>query len=327
MNKLYDTVIIGGGPAGLTAAINGASEGLRVAILDSGPTLGGQAKESAAIENYPLPYSVYKGVTGDDLMMGFARQAGKFGADILPMTTAARVVLDGKEKIVTTTDFAELRAKTVLLSMGLSYRRLEAKGISRFMGRGVFYGIPSSVRSLAGKSVMLIGGANSAGQAALRLARTAAKVHVIVRGDIGKQMSQYLIDRIVSTNNIEVFEGASVKEFYGRKALERSDVAVGNDTVKLPISYCFIYIGAVPYTAFLMGSVELDDKRFVLTDNDLPAELRVGRLPNETSMSGVFAAGDVRHGQVVKRITGAVGDGISSLQSCHRYCATNWQNN
>lgn len=325
MNKLFDTVIVGGGPAGLTAAINGASEGLRVAILDSAATLGGQAKESAAIENYPLPRSAFNGVTGDDLMSGFAAQAAKFGAVIFPMTTAARIEVDGKEKLITTTDFNTFRAKTVLLTMGLSYRRLDVPGIGQFMGRGAFYGVPSTVRSLKDKNVAIIGGANSAGQAAMRLARSAKRVTLIVRSSIEKMMSQYLIDRISSAPNIDVLESASVKELTGSIELAGARVAVGSDEVKLDLDYLFIYIGAVPHTAWLMGSIAMDERKFILTDIDLAGVGDARRLPNETSMSGVFAAGDVRFGQVVKRITGAVGDGISSLQSCHRYCET-WAN-
>lgn len=322
---LYDTLIVGGGPAGLTAAINGASEGLRVAILDTEATLGGQAKESASIENYPLPYSVKDGVTGDDLMTGFAAQAAKFGATIFPMTTAARIELNGKEKIVTTTDFVQFRAKTVLLTMGLSYRRLDIPGMGEYMGRGAYYGVPSFVRSLNNKNVAIVGGANSAGQAAMRMARTAKRVTLIIRSTIDKMMSQYLIDRITNTPNIDVLEGAEVKGLTGKRELECAKVSVSGANVKLDISCMFIYIGAVPYTAWLLGSVAMDERRFILTDIDLPKEEGKTYLPNETSMSGVFAAGDVRHGQFVKRITGAVGDGISSLQSCHRYCER-WMN-
>ena len=328
MTKLYDAVIIGGGPAGLCAAINGASEGLQIAVLDGASSLGGQAKESASIENYPLPLQVHNGVTGTDLMQGFAAQAGKFGADIFCPVSAARLSVDGATKIVTSVDFTEFRAKTVILAMGLSYRRLEAEGIGgRLMNRGVFYGVPSTVRSLTGKSVAVIGGANSAGQAALRLARTATKVYIVVRRKLEDTMSQYLIDRIQSQANIQILEGAAVKSVSGKTWLEAMEVYLqlsdGSSGVgKYKVDNLFIYIGAIPYTAWLPDTVKLDAKKFILTDSDLKDG--PPRLPNETSFDGVFAAGDVRFGQVVKRITGAVGDGISSLQSCHRYCA-NWK--
>ena len=319
----YDTVIVGGGPAGLCAAINGASEGLKVAILDAAPSLGGQARESSRVENYPLPYCAHDGVTGDELMNGFTAQAHKFGVDIFCPVRAAHIGADGPWKVVTTTDFHEVRAKCVILSMGLSYRRLEAKNIGRFMGRGVYYGVPGHLNKFHNKTVAVIGGANSAGQAVLKIAESAKKVYLVARSELAKAMSTYLIDRIKATENIEVVSG-EVVAVEGNGGLRKGYVKHGGSGfVKLfDMDLMFIYIGAIPHTAWLLGDVEMDKNKFILTDGDLVGS--AGKLPCETSMTGVFAAGDVRHGQAVKRITGAIGDGITALQSCHRYCS-NWK--
>lgn len=319
--KTYDTLIVGGGPAGLCAAINGASEGLNVAILDAAPSLGGQARESSRIENYPLPHPLEDGVTGEQLMSGFTAQAAKFGVDIFCPVRAAHIEMDGNWKKVTTTDFQEFHAKCVILSMGLSYRRLEAKNIGRFMGRGVYYGVPGHLNKFTGKTVGVVGAANSAGQAVLKIAESAKKVYLIARSPLEKAMSTYLIARIKAVRNIEVLVGATVDEVDGNGGLKSMVVKVGEMTNQYETDLLFIYIGAIPHTAWLLGSVQMDKNKFILTDVDLKGRTT---LPCETSMPGVFAAGDVRHGQGVKRITGAIGDGIAALQSCHRYCS-NWK--
>lgn len=321
MTNTYDTLIVGGGPAGLCAAINGASEGLRVAILDAAPSLGGQARESSRVENYPLPYPLQDGVSGEQLMSGFTAQAAKFGVDIFCPVRAAHIEMDGSWKVVTTNDFQEFRAKCVILSMGLSYRRLDADNIGRYMGRGVFYGVPGHLNKFAGKTVGVVGAANSAGQAVLKIAESAKKVYLLARSPLEKAMSSYLIERIKATTNIEVLVGAEIKAVDGNGTLKCIYLKGGNGG-KIMMDYLFIYIGAIPHTAWLLGAIEMDKSRFILTDVDLPGG--GPRLPCETSMSGVFAAGDVRVGQAVKRITGAIGDGIAALQSCHRYCS-NWK--
>jgi thioredoxin reductase (NADPH) len=326
--KTYDVLIIGGGPAGLCAAINGASEGLMVAILDAAPSLGGQARESSRVENYPLPYPLQDGVSGEQLMGGFTAQAAKFGVDIFCPVRAAHIEMDGNWKKVTTTDFQEFRAKCVILSMGLSYRRLDAENIGRYMGRGVYYGVPGHLNRFTGKTVGVVGAANSAGQAVLKIAESARKVYLLARSPLEKSMSTYLIDRIKATPNIEVLVGAEVGTVDGNGTL-KSITLKGGNARKIAMDYLFIYIGAIPHTAWLLGSVEMDKNRFILTDADLDQvvvpERGYIKLPCETSMEGVFAAGDVRFGQAVKRITGAIGDGIAALQSCHRYC-TQWMN-
>lgn len=206
-----DLLVIGGGPAGLSAAINGSSEGLRVRVLDSGHTLGGQAKESSAIENYP---GFPEGITGADLMSSFVRQAHKFNTSMLCPIGAARVWREDDRVHVMTEDYQEHVARAALLSIGLSYRRLPAKGIGPLMGRGVFYGMPPG-RWSPTKScqVMVVGGANSAGQAVLKLASNQrASVRLVIRKTIDRQMSTYLIDRIRAMENVEVCENCEVVE-------------------------------------------------------------------------------------------------------------------
>jgi thioredoxin reductase (NADPH) len=323
--KVYDTLIIGGGPAGLCAAINGASEGMKVAIITQ--SLGGQARESSYVENYPLPFGMQNGVSGDLLVNGFTAQAAKFEAEIFCPASAAHIEVDQKWKVITTNDFQEFRSKCVILSMGLNYRRLEnTKGLGRYMGRGIYYGVPGHLRKMTGKVISIVGAANSAGQAALKLAETAAKVYILARSPLEKSMSTYLISRISSVTNIEVKLETEVTEVFGDRSGKLDAITLKGSDKKMHVDYLFIYIGAVPHTAWLMGDIELDKNKFILTDVDLPTTvegraLREGILPCETSMDGVFAAGDVRFGQAVKRITGAIGDGIQALQSCHRYCS------
>lgn len=312
----YDVVIVGAGPAGLSAAINGASEGLRVALIDSAQKLGGQARESACVENYPLPFGSHNGVSGSDLMMGFTAQAEKFCTTITCPTAAARLVIDGKDKVIITENFDEYRAPAVILSMGLSYRRLAADGIARLMGRGVYYGM-NAATSYAGKRVAVIGGANSAGQAAVRLAEHPdTSVLVIARSAIKDQMSSYLVDRLNAAKNVTILEDAQVKRVGGTRSLEAIMVQQAGNMVEKPVDEMFIFIGAVPHTAWLPQDVRIDPKRYVLTDIDAGAA-----LPCETTVSGIFAAGDIRHGQGVKRITGATFDGVCAVQSVHRYLA------
>jgi thioredoxin reductase (NADPH) len=321
----YDVLIIGGGPAGLCAAINGSSEGLRVALLDSADVLGGQALASYSIENYPMPSGI-DNITGARLMAGFVDQALAFGTRIINPCRAVRLSMDGEGpwKIVITDDFQELRAKCIIISTGLSWRRLNARGIEKFMGRGVYYGVPGSIRRYKG-AIGVVGGANSAGQAVLQLARYATTAYIIARSPLAKSMSTYLIERIRTTANIAIIENATVVECLGNKNLTSVDLMIdgAKEDTSVTLEKLFIYIGAIPHTAWLHGTVELNKNRFILTDADLPSFRNLH--PCETSMRGVFAAGDVRYGQAVKRITGAIGDGITALQSCHRFCSdTEW---
>lgn len=319
-----DLLIIGGGPAGLSAAINGASEGLNVRLLDAGHTLGGQARESSAIENYP---GFPEGVTGNDLMSRFVRQADRFKTSILCPLQAAHLQIDGDHKIITTEDYSEYTAKSVIISIGLSYRRLSASGTGPLMGRGIWYGMPPG-RFMPTKAcqIAVIGGANSAGQAVLKLASNPKiNIKMIIRKTLESQMSTYLIDRIRAAPNVEVCEGCEVRSAHGRIDLESITVRYGDQTEKtLSITHMFIFIGAVPKTLWLKSALQLDEHRFIKTWKDV--ELSIADqmyhdkivMPYETSLQGVFAAGDVRKGST-KRIATAIGEGAGALQMVHNY--------
>jgi len=316
-----DLLVIGGGPAGLAAAINGASEGLIVRMLDAGVSLGGQARESSAIENYP---GFPDGVTGDELMSCFVRQAHKFSATMLCPLAAARINRDGEHIIVTTDDYQEFVTRAVLISIGLSYRRLNASGLGQLMGRGIFYGMPPArVQVTKACNVAVVGGANSAGQAVTKLASNPrVKVKMFVRKTLDAQMSTYLVDRIRSLPNVEVFEHSEVTAAHGRRALESITVRNNGVDEELAMDYLFIFIGAVPKTMWLQESLQLDEGRYIRTWTDVVYEIDQGpvrsALPYETSMPGVFAAGDVRAGST-KRIATAIGEGAGALQMIHGY--------
>lgn len=316
-----DLLVIGGGPAGLCAAINGSSEGLKVCLLDAGTSLGGQAQQSNSIENYPLPEGVHEGVTGARLMAGFVRQADKFETAIYAPVKAARLAVDGDRKVVTSEDYVDYAARAVILSLGLHYKLHPAKGLGQLMGKGVYYGLPSGGGNLRGRrTVGVIGGANSAGQAVLRLASNPlTKVVMLIRSKLEAGMSAYLSKRIRACTNVRVMEGVEVAEAQGDGQLDgvvlSNGISVGLDTL------C-IFIGAMPKTLWLDScKMQVDERRFIRTDVDvnlygLPAQRPV--LPYETSLPGVFAAGDVRS-RSTKRITAAIGEGVGALQSCHRY--------
>lgn len=319
MGQLYDLAIVGGGPSGLSAAINGASEGLAVLLIDAAQTLGGQARESAAIENYP---GFPDGITGDHLMSALTRQAEKFGCGLWLPTRIARLGLDdgtfSPPAYTLTDEFGQvIAAKTVLLSLGLSYRRLDAANLGGFLGNGAYYGLPSGRNPTHKCEVVVVGGANSSGQAVLHLARNSqATVRLLSRSPLAKAMSQYLIDRIHQTPNIEVLEDCIVKGCDGSRQgkLKEIEVEWHGEAQHIPADYLFMFIGAVPRTFWLSDSITLD-KGFIPTWTDCGAE-----LPFETSLRGVFAAGDVRTGST-KRIAAAVGEGAGALQMIHRRLA------
>ena len=315
-----DLLIIGAGPSGLSAAINGASEGLKVCMLDAGLAIGGQAKESNRIENYPMPEGFHEGVTGARLISGFIAQALKFSTEILCPTKAAHIACDGQRKIITTDDYNEYVAKSVMLSIGLSYRKHTALNIGPLMGRGVHYGLPSlQASNLHGCTIIVVGGANSAGQAVLRLAQLRnVNVKLVVRKKLADQMSQYLIDRIKNSVNIEVMEGCEVISACGAKHLEAVTLRFAdNSTTKIKTQRMFFFIGAIPQTLWLRNLISLDAHNFINTGVDVSVNDRKV-LPYETSIAGIFATGDVRNGST-KRIANAIGEGAAGLAAVHKY--------
>lgn len=316
-----DLLIVGGGPAGLSAAINAASEGLAVTLIDAGGTLGGQAKESAAIENYP---GFPEGITGEQMMGRFVLQALKFKTRIVSPASVAqlRQSENGARWIATTDDYQNFSAKAVLLALGLSYRRLMADGIGPLMGRGIYYGRPLGVLPKNKCQVVIVGGANSAGQAAVKLAQS-PKVHVrmIIRKRLQDQMSTYLINRIKNMDNIEVCEACEVVSVHGKTKLNSIDVCRldTKQIVTYDVDHMFIFIGATPRTLWLEGTgVRLDpDTKYILSWEDTGLQ---GKRPFETSCAGIFVAGDVRFSST-KRIASAIGEGVGALGMIHSYIA------
>lgn len=310
MTDTYDLLVIGSGPAGLSAAISAASEGLKVAIMDNGNTLGGQARESSAIENYP---GFPDGITGNDLMQSFVAQALKFGTIVICPTTAQKLQKNADGIFtVTTDDYQEYNSKAVLLSMGLSYRRLDAKNIGPLIGRGIYYGCPpNSLSTSTPTRVAVVGGANSAGQAVVRLARLPnVSVDVIIRKRLADQMSTYLIDRISTMPNVRLCENCEVAAVEGKGHLERLWITdhLKHESKFDDYTAMYIFIGATPRTVWLRGTLDLDEHYFVRDH------------AYQTSMDGVFVAGDVRSGSV-KRIAAAGGEGSGVVPMIHRYLA------
>lgn len=324
--KEYDLAVVGAGPAGLAAAINGASEGLRVVLFDSGPELGGQAAKSSLIENYP---GFADGISGQDLISQCVQQAAKFKTEILCPMSVLRLEKEDSHIVITDDDGNPYLSRAVIVSCGLSYKRLAATNLSAFIGRGVFYGVPA--RDLAAfndKTVCVVGGANSAGQAAMHLSRNPqTRVKILVRRSLEAQMSAYLIQRIRETPNIEVCEGVEVSSVGGKMALQELELTGNTEGSRqvVPVDYMFIFIGATPKTGWVRQCLALDERGFILTgvrylkDGQWAVKERPP-FPYETSVPGIFACGDVRLGSI-KRIATSVGDGTSTLQTCHEFFA------
>ncbi|MEV6582092.1 FAD-dependent oxidoreductase [Streptomyces sp. NPDC051582] len=323
----YECVIVGAGPAGLAAGVYSASEGLSTLMLDSRAP-GGQAGTSSLIENY---LGFPSGLSGGDLTRRATIQASRFGAEILHPVEVVSLTRDDPAKILTLADGTEISAETVLLATGVSYNRLEAPGADRFEGAGLYYGAATTESSACiSQHVFIVGGANSAGQAAVHFAKYAAKVTILVRAEsLDASMSRYLIDEIDRTPNIEVKVRTTVVRLDGEEHLEQltlHDATTGADT-QVPARFMFTFIGARPHTDWLSGVVERDEYGFVLTGSDLianggelPAEWSLERAPYplETSVPGVFAAGDVR-AHSVKRVASGVGEGAMAVSLIHRY--------
>jgi thioredoxin reductase (NADPH) len=322
----YDTVIVGGGPAGLGAAVYAASEGLRTVLVEREAT-GGQAGQSSRIENY---LGFPDGVSGAQLTDRARRQAAKFGAEILTAANVTGLQVRGSSRVVGFADGGEVAAHTVVLATGVAYNTLKAPGIEELTGRGVFYGSAmTEAPACADEDVYVVGGANSAGQAAVFLARHARRVTLLVRADgLERSMSQYLIRQLRDTGNIRVRPSTRVAGAAGGQHLERlhlCDTRTGT-VEEVPAGFLFVFIGAAPCTEWLDGTVERDPKGFVVTGPDL---LRGGGRPPgwpldrdpwylEASVPGVFAAGDARANSV-KRVASAVGEGAMAIQLVHRY--------
>ncbi len=322
----YDLAIIGGGPAGLAAAVYGASEGLHTVIVER-EAPGGQAGMSSRIENY-LGFPT--GLSGGDLARRAVVQAQRFGVEILSPQEAVSARTEGSYRIIKLADGSEISCHALLVATGVQWRRLDAPGIDKLQGAGVYYGGGATeALSCKGEIIYVVGGANSAGQAAMNFAKYAEKVVVLVRGDgLAATMSQYLIDQIQQTANIQIWTHASVTEAHGDKRLEEISVLCSdtNKVERAPASSMFIFIGALPRTDWLAGLVERDQRGFILTGPDL---LRDGERPKgwtldrdpfllETNVPGIFAVGDVRHGSV-KRVASGVGEGSVAVQFIHQY--------
>jgi len=328
----YDLVIVGGGPSGLAASVYGASEGLRTLMVERDAP-GGQAGLSSKIENY-LGFPA--GLSGADLARRAVAQAKKFEVEIVSPQVVSSLRVEGSTPIVTLSDGSELRSNVVLLATGVQWRRLDVPGIDRLVGAGVYYGGTLAEAFFChDEDIYLVGGANSAGQAAVYFSRYARTVTMLVRGEsLDEGMSRYLIDQINKTPNIKVRLRTTVVEAHGESRLEAitiSDSAT-NQKETLSTNALFIFIGALPHTDWLENVVQRDDHGFILTGPDLPRGESNGHFPKnwmlnrdpfwlESSQPGIFSAGDVRHGSV-KRVAAGVGEGATAVQFIHQFLAS-----
>lgn len=324
-----DLIIIGGGPAGLSAAVNASSEKIDTLLLDGNQRLGGQAGTSSNIENYAgFPC----GVTGQDLTDRMVKQARRFGTEMLAPVMASRISRDADTGLITVVDDAgdQFTTRSVVLASGVRYRRLPVPNVVAYLGNGVAYGSPSLQDSYSDQELFVIGGANSAGQAAVHLSDCPkCTVHVVVRGEgLDLKMSHYLIEKIEERDNIQVHTKSQVVRLIGDDKLERLILRTPEGDQEMLADQLFAMIGAVPNTVWLDGTIELS-KGYVLGGRDLNTEVRdqfqsgCGRLPydSETSMPGVFVAGDLR-ANAVRRVAAAVGAGSMVVPDVHRHIAS-----
>ena len=325
----YDLIIVGGGPAGLGAAVYGASEGLTTAMIERHST-GGQAGTSSRIENY---LGFPKGLTGADLASRADAQARRLGAEILTAVEAMKVELDGNYRVVACSGGDELVCRALLIATGVTVKELDVPGVADLAGRGIYYGASlTEAAYYKDQHIFVVGGANSEGQGAMEFSRYASTVTILVRGSsMGVTMSQYLVDQIADTENIEVMTGTTVEEVSGEEKLE-TITTKNNDTGEsetVPAAALFIFIGAQPHTDLVGEVVERNNAGFILTGSDLLKNdggkktwpLKRDPFLLETSVPGIFAAGDVRQG-AVRRVASAVGEGAIAISFVHQYLKT-----
>jgi thioredoxin reductase (NADPH) len=325
-SEFYDLAIVGGGPAGLAAAVYGASEGLRTVMIER-EAPGGQAGMSSRIENY---LGFPSGLSGADLTRRAVAQARRFGVEILSPQEAAGARAEGTYRFVRFGDGTEISCHSLLIASGVQWRKLDVPGVERLTGAGVYYGAAmTEALSCQNEDVYIVGGANSAGQAAMHFSQYARRVIMIVRGRrLEKSMSQYLVDQIRKTPNIHVELQSSVAEVHGQSHLEEVSIycSESGETNRVSANYLFILIGAQPHTGWLAGVVERDERGFILTGPDI---MRDGKRPRgwqlerdpyllETSVPGIFAVGDVRKGSI-KRVASGVGEGSVAISFVHQY--------
>ena len=325
-HQFYDLVIVGGGPSGLAAAVYGASEGLKTVLIER-EAPGGQAGTSSRIENY-LGFPA--GLSGGDLARRAVDQARRFDVEILTPQEVSAIRVKDTYRIVTLADGTEISCYALIITTGVSYRKLDAPGVQRLTGRGIYYGAAQTeALSCKGEDVFIVGGANSAGQAAMFFANQARKIFILYRGDdLRKSMSDYLVRQIEARDDIEVLLDTNVISVEGEDHLERITAknTVTGEMQTFSAHSLFIFIGAAPKTGWLDGVVERDERGFILSGPDL---MRGGKRPDgwrpdrdpfllETSVPGIFVAGDVRHGSV-KRCASAVGEGSIAIQFVHQY--------
>ena len=321
----YDVVIVGAGPAGLAAAVYGASEGLKTLLVE-GSAPGGQAGQSSLIENY-LGFPA--GISGADLARRAAAQATRFGAELLVPAYVTKIERKDPYRIVHTADGAEITAKAMVVTSGVEYRRLSAKGLEDLVGAGVYYGTSRiEAEYHKGRPMFVVGGGNSAGQAALFLTRFTDEVRIVIRSaDLSATMSQYLIDNLEANESVQLMANSKVIEAKGDDHLQSVVVSsVDDETVEeFDAGALFIFIGQKAQTDWLGDVVQLDDRGFVLAGSDLGplTDWNVDRdpLPLETSVPGIFVAGDVRHGSI-RRVAGATGEGATAIRFVHQHLAS-----
>lgn len=321
----YDLAIVGGGPAGLAAAVYGASEGLRTVMVER-EAPGGQAGMSSRIENY---LGFPSGLSGGDLARRAVVQAKRFGVEILSAEATA-VKLEGPYRLLQLADGEQLSCHALLVATGVQWRKLNVPGIERLTGAGIYYGAAmTEAFNCKDEDVFVIGGANSAGQAAMYFSKYARRVVMLVRGSsLSASMSQYLIDQLKQTPNVQIEFNSTVVEAHGNDHLEGLSIhcAATNETNQVPANALFIMIGAAPNTAWLADLVERDERGFILSGSDLmrdgkrPKGWQLDRDPGllETSVPGIFVVGDVRHGSV-KRVASGVGEGSVAVSFVHQY--------